>query len=634
MPTYYDENGKPYVSDRPSGPNQTERVSGVPDDIFYDPLTGAYYDVTPGWTSTNVSTQTSSGGGSGSYGGGSGSIDYTDSAARQAVAREYDLWMGDGWAAAHPDVVSYAYERRWGVDDIMSDAVGRGANSAYANGVWQYIRSKCGDISASQVQAIMQSGVWKDTTRFEQYVAPQYSGSSILTNRQSDSFVRLWEDYTAGKPMTWTAEQKLQEIANTYGFTPEGQAAWENWLTTTQSANAGNYGAQKRSVVRSVFMDIMHREPTAEELAQGSEWMDLITGPMGSLNTAAFAERLRATPEYQEMYKYKPGYMSEAEWWQNKAAFDSVGNWYFNDTPFTGPGFQYTDEEIGQLINEGWTPSGLQNYYTAVELSVTNKAVYDPILQEAFGAGFSDDEWFTLSNGGQGSGALKAKLIQAQGRVEFREAYRQVFGSDPGPADYDRITNQFVSPSELIREYQAINSAAEMYPEVSDLLQRVYGMSVTEDDLKDMALGRAGTGDLRALINEAQKLDSYRWIHKQYYGAEPTPADYAKYAGYAGPDELQWEIVTQERIGEYSDVIKEDFKIGLGLDIADDDIFTMLGEQEGYGELRAEWTKAKKKRKDVEEGEKGAHRGEKVNIAYQEDPLGGFRTALPGLANL
>ena len=58
MPTYYDENGKPYVSDRPSGPNQTERVSGVPDDIFYDPLTGAYYDVTPGWASTNVSTQT------------------------------------------------------------------------------------------------------------------------------------------------------------------------------------------------------------------------------------------------------------------------------------------------------------------------------------------------------------------------------------------------------------------------------------------------------------------------------------------------------------------------------------------------------------------------------------------------
>ena len=60
----------------------------------------------------------------------------------------------------------------------------------------------------------------------------------------------------------------------------------------------------------------------------------------------------------------------------------------------------------------------------------------------------------------------------------------------------------------------------------------------------------------------------------------------------------------------------------------------MLGEQEGYGELRAEWTKAKKKREDMEAGEKGAHRGEKVNIAYQEDPLGGFRTALPGLANL
>lgn len=586
---------------------------------------------------TTVVTTGGGGGGGGGWGGGGGgggAIDYTDSDVRIQLANEYDLWMGDGWAASHPEVIEYAFVRSWGSDAIRMDCVDRGANSVWANSVWAYIRSKVGDVSASVVQSLMRSGAYIDKANFEAYIAPQYSGSSVLTNRQSDEYVDLWDQYTAGKAMTWTAEQKLQEIANTYGYTPEGKDAWERWLRTTESANAGNYGAAKRQVIRDVFTSIMNRAPTDEELAQNSQWMDLVSGAYGEFDTAAFVEQLRETEEYQALYEYKPATMSEQEWWDKKAEFNAVGSWYFNDQAFAGVGFEYTDQEIAQLIAEGWEGTSLARYYQAVEEAAYDKAVYSPILEETLGYSFTDDEWFALANGGQGSGNLRAQLVEAQSKNEFREAYRQVFGNDPSPNDYDRITSQYVSPSELIRETQAKNSAAEMYPEVSDLLKRVFGMSISESELADMAIGRAGTGDLRALINEAEKLDQYRWVHKQYYGEEPTAADYAKYAGYSGPDELQWEIVTNERIGEYSDVIKDDFLKGLGMQISDEDIRIMLGEQEGYGELQGQWTKAKKEAQKKENAEQAAHDAEKVNIAYQADETGGFRASLPGLATL
>lgn len=813
MTTYYDDEGNPYESGRPSGPRQSERVAGIPDDLFYDPLTGATYDMTPGTTYTP-----DSGGGWG--GGGGGTIDYTDSDARIQLANEYDLWMGDGWAASHPEVIEYAYERSWGADAIRMDCVDRGANSVYANSVWAYIRSQVGDVSASVVQSLMRSGAYKDSN-FESYIAPQYSGSSILTNRQSDDYVELWNQYTAGKAITWTAEQKLQEIANTYGYTADGYAEWERWLRTTDSANAGNYGAAKRSAITEVFTSILQRQPTDEEISKTSDWMNLVSGPIGSLNSSALVERIRQTDEWKAKYEFKPDYMDETEWLATSDSFQAVGNWYFNDTPFGGDNFQYTDQEIAQLINEDWTTGSLISYYQAVEESKYDKAVYGPLLEDVFGQSFSDEEWFALANGGEGSGELRAELVQGQhlssfkeafvdlygreptpseyssmaedwvspdqmkrdfaagqmaeamypeisnllsstlgesislddlknlalgragsgalnakiaearrldqytevyqdiygrdpspaelkasadefstpaqmrrdnsaglqaeenlpetnelleetmgvstsadelknvyleragtgsframlvearNRLEFREAYRQVHGRDengewidPTPEDYERITNEFISPTELLREHQAKLSVAEMYPEISELMMRIYGRSITEDELIDMALGRDGAGELKAFINEAEKLDRYRWVHEQYYGVEPTPDDYAKYAGYSGVDELQWEIATNERIAEYSDTIKSDFKIGMDIDITDDDIRLMMGEQKGYGELRSQWAEAKKRRSKAENAEQAAHDAEKVNIAYRADETGGFRASLPGLATL
>ena len=243
-------------------------------------------------------------------------------------------------------------------------------------------------------------------------------------------------------------------------------------------------------------------------------------------------------------------------------------------------------------------------------------------------------DFYKMESGALGSGAMRAQIVQAQNKYAFKEAYRQVFGADHSPADYDRITNEFVSPAELIRETQATESAQEMYPEISDLMMRVYGESITVDELKDMALGRENSGELKAMINQATKLDNYRWLHKQYYNAEPTPDDYAKYAGYASPSELQWEILTNEKIAEFKPDINEAFTKAYGYTLTDEQMKTMLGEQAGYGELNRLYKDAKETVADAEKARDWSYQADQVNVNYGMAEQGGFKQTAPGLANL
>ncbi len=261
--------------------------------------------------------------------------------------------------------------------------------------------------------------------------------------------------------------------------------------------------------------------------------------------------------------------------------------------------------------------------------------IYGDTLTEAFGSDAGID-WYKMASGAKGSGAMRAQIVEAQNRVAYRETYRQLFGTDPSPSDYDRITQEFVSPGEMLREHQAIESADEMYEEVNDLLSRVYGNGVSKDELKDMVLGRTNSGELKALINEATKLDQYTWIHKQYYdGQMPTPADYAKYAGFTGPAELQWEIVTQETVAEMRDTVNEAMLKAGYEPFSDEELTTMYGEQQGYGDLRSKYRDAAEKAKEVDQAEDWMYSGaEMVDIGYKASGQGGFQTSVPGLADL
>ncbi len=298
-------------------------------------------------------------------------------------------------------------------------------------------------------------------------------------------------------------------------------------------------------------------------------------------------------------------------------------------------GVTYVNNDLlADMAAKNYTPEMIQREFQWIEDAAYQQGVYGDTVAEAFG-GSAGIDWYTVASGAQGSGAMRAKIVEAQNRVSYRETYRQIFGTDPDPSDYDRITQQFVSPGEMLREHQAIESADEMYEEVNDLLMRVYGQGVSKDELKDMVLGRPNSGELKALINQATKLDSYRWIHKQYYGADPTPDDYAKYAGYSGSSELQWEIVTHEKVNEMRETVN-DAMYKAGYDpFTDEELFTLYGEQEGYGDLASLYRKAAKKADEVETAEDWQYNGaEQADIGYTKAEQGGFKISVPGIADL
>jgi hypothetical protein len=734
--------------------NSLDDVVKVTDTIRQDPNTGAWVNVTTGKTIIQGTKDT--GTDTDNSGPGSGS------SAPSATVRG---WFEYYYGGTPSGLISQADKENWTEQDVINKSIADGRSSTGLNILRSVVQRSAapyygddpGAVPTSLIDTLITQGYW--TSDGQQYLTNTYFPALKGvggTNPLASDWVADWVDMT-GRPLSYTAQQKLSELVKTYGFTDVGRAAWQTWLKTTDSAITGNWGAEHRITIGNDIAQILGRPATEAELAPNSSFWNL--------NDAARLESIRATPEYKAIYEGKPAWASESDFISEARAIDAAYRWYLGDTvtlnsdgsltfphgpnyqaPTTGnvsttptvdpstiasapptwksltnqqfatdlqglgitntggkyfkggteisadslldylpkdtyykdaAGFHYIQEEgavdkngnaaaktkpkaavtplsnsttqsgglnnwgmsyanndiVGDAFANNWTAEQLIQEWKWQEEAAYNQGVYGSVVEEAFG-GSGGIDWYKMTSGAKGSGAMRAQLVEAQNRVSYREAYRQVFGSDPSPSDYDRITSEFVSPGELIRETQAKNSADEMYPEVSDLMQRVYGETITVDELKDMALGRQGTGELKAMINQATKLDNYRWMHKQYFNADPTPTDYAKYAGYASPAELQWEILTNEKIKEFTPDINEAFTKAYGYTLTDAQIKTMLGEQEGYGDLNRLYKDAKETMADQEKARDWGFQAEQANINYGTAEQGGFKTTAPGLASL
>lgn len=710
--------------------------------------------VGPGGRETNTAAAASSssggGGGGGGYGGGGGG----------SGVKEHCLqWFGylpSGW-------------EQWSTEsEVRRAAVAQGADGPKMQQarqlVYQAAAGVYGDpnaVSESIVGSLIADGFWNDQTYLRNTYFPMLrdSGIDFSTAPASQQYVDAWIEMT-GRPLTWTASNKLNEIVRQYGYTADGLSAWNEWVKTTDSAITGNWGATHRAEIESSYNSILGRAATPEELdPKGTVW---------NLNADARMEQIRQTPEYQAIYAGKPAYMTETDYLAYGRALSSVYTWYYGpqidvttlpatqagtgnaaaipQTPATpqqpatpaappqwksltvetfkselsavgiteqggkyfkdgqeiayadlinylpagkfwkddrgyhyvqdagaidpstgkavsGPGVattyapppvvpQYgtantnpadltrfginnvTPEEVNAAIASGMSPTDIANAFKWHEEAIFQQGVYDPIMQEVFGSGFTHEQYEALARGGQGSGAMRVQLMEAQNRIAYRETYRQIFGNDPDPADYDAMTSQFVSPAEMLREHKATEDAKAMYPEINDLLTRVYGQGTSEAELKDMALGRVGSGDLRALISQAEKMDNFTPFFEKYHGRKPTPQEYAELAGYSDPSVFQWEIVTTEKVAELEDDINKAWNMAYGTDLSADDMFTMLGGMEGSGELLSQWKKAEEEMKRQETSTMGAHYADKTGIAYAKSATGGIQEAVPGLEEL
>lgn len=304
--------------------------------------------------------------------------------------------------------------------------------------------------------------------------------------------------------------------------------------------------------------------------------------------------------------------------------------------PLTNFGISYgSAAEAAVAANPNITAADLANQFKWTEDAAYSGVIDAEVLAEVYGLSWSSDQWYTLVSGGQGSGVLRAQLQEAQNRIAFREDYRNYFGSDPDPAAYEWLDSNYISPSEFANHMKAVESAKAMFPSVNELLGRTLNHQVTLEELENLAMGGKDSGTLQAMLEEATRLDAYTDTLYQWLGRAPTADDYAReVAGFTSVDTFKWEITVREQMVEMGDEIGDTFQKAFGYRLTDAQLKTLLGQSEGWGELKREYNKALEKTQLMETGRRYAMQAEKISPAYTGSFQGGIKEGLPELPDI
>ncbi len=379
-----------------------------------------------------------------------------------------------------------------------------------------------------------------------------------------------------------------------------------------------------------------------------------------NLSQEALLEYVRGTTEYRTLYAGKPDWMAENEYIARAQAFDLVMKNHYgihatvnpdgsisiptDDTPGDATnnplnrfGLIYVNPQmVNTFLGSNYTPEQLAREFEIEENAEANKGTYESILQEAFDITFTDDEWYNLSSGGIGSGALRAKLTEAQNRVAFREAFRTYTGDDPTPGDYDYLSDTFVSPSEYAKRMQAKQSAVAMLPSVNKALEAVFGHATTQEELENLAMGGEGSGALQAEIDQASKLYAMKGTWAEYHaGANPSTDDYATMAGYENANELRFELALQQELNSLTPEIQQTWAFSHnGEQLDAEQIRTLVSGDISEPDFQRQYAEAKKTREKYLTAVLGAHAAGKIGSTYQIGPTGGLQAGVPSLPDL
>jgi len=373
-----------------------------------------------------------------SYSGGS-----TSTSNALQIRAIFKQWFGRWPTSAEVSEIS---KNNWPEATYIARAVAEGGNGPLLIQAYDIIRQIAapfygGDPSAiptSLVETLTKQVLFQDEAYLRDIYFPKLRGAD-LTNPLATPYVDAWVEMT-GRPMSDAAISQLDQYVRAYGYTGVAEQAWLDWVKTTDSAITGNYGADKRAQINGMVMALFGRAATEEELAAptatgvaSSISMDAegnVTGPtqtggestsLWDLNENALYEHLKATPEYQSVYAGKPDDMSEQEWIASAKAMDAVMRWYYGDNAVVNDdgsitingdpaatsssalgqwGIKYmTPETLGSVLAQGYTPEQVQKMFADQEQAVQDAAVYNEILTEAFGEGFTADQWLTFTTG-------------------------------------------------------------------------------------------------------------------------------------------------------------------------------------------------------------------------------------------
>ena len=381
---------------------------------------------------------------------------------------------------------------------------------------------------------------------------------------------------------------------------------------------------------------------------------------------------LRTTAEYKRIYAAKPLYMSEAEFNSLRDGFNAVGRWYYRqagtlqtlteaevqalrDTLGLPPealppgvhlneageyvtwdgAWEMTDAQLASMLDVGWTPAEWEQHLRYTEQAIANLDTMN-YLGEALGLTFTQEDALAVQSGAEGSGRIKALLTQAEHRRSFDTSFALLNGRMPTLADYEMLEADYVSAEHYYQAMTAVQQAEAQFPAIDRMFWRIYGHGADLQKLIDVNLDRPGSGPYEAMVQAAEELDRYTGAYREWARHDPTPEDYARFAGMSGPAELEKEIMVLENMKAKGPRIRQRYDEYWGKQgvapLSDDELETLLGEYQGWGSIQARLDMADERRKLREQSvEMSLRWGAAIApIAFTE--FGG--TKLPGLRRI
>ncbi len=604
--------------------------------------------------SSGGGSRSSGGGGGGGGGGGSSGPTPKD---RASLDDFYMAWYGRPATTAE---LNWAFDPKdpKTQDDLVRRAVSDGAKGPAAVKYWGDARQTVMDVffdpkaipdsQLTQVVTNLATGAW-NADAAKRWVQQQ-SGwvNSPGYKLQASDFVDTWTALT-GRALTFTASNMLTQFLQNPTYT---LADWTNWVKGTDSANTGTFGFEKQRAIEKFVKQALGRSATEDELKRdGKFW--LFIDPTSQDQASAW-NYVRTDAKYKEVYNArfvgKPPDMDEATYIAKATAINAVMGQHYgtnkvvdaNGDPITPTEkndgtdpwewSNTTPEEMKTLI--GADPTELGRQLGVTQTAIENELENADVLKRTLGVEWTKDQWYQYTQGGADSGALRAELNKAKNLDAFRVEWRNYYNTDPTAADYKFVSENFVNPQEFANRKAAAETAKAKLPELNEVAQRVLGRTFSQSDLENWAMHGEGSGTTQALMDQASRLDQYRWMHKQYYGTEPTPEDYAKYAGYASPDQLQWEIATNEEVKSMGPEVQKIWQATYGAPLSDADLRTMVGKTEGYGAIEAQYKEAQKQYQKIETSHDAAFSAQKAQVGYQAGLTGGFGASMDTLPEL
>jgi hypothetical protein len=314
-------------------------------------------------------------------------------------------------------------------------------------------------------------------------------------------YIRTQPEYAtafAGKPAGMTEDEYLQKKPGL------DYAYWRIYGGPLDFVGvADNQPGQAPKAAPTDWLNYaLENDLSYEQIIQDAAWLEDRDYLRGTLNPI-MERTMGAGFTEDELWKIVSGGAGSGELRlraleaNNRAAYDEVFMDYTGHRP--------TDDDYEFLMNNFVSPQQYARRTAARESAVSMLEDVNRLLTDTLGIQVTVEDLENMAMGGQGSGALRSTLNQAERLSAFIPALDQYYGHPPTPEELAQYVG-YHSPQQLVHDIETKELIAEMSPEIQSLFQETLGYTLSDDDLQTLYGQEQGYGALRAELHKAEKI--------------------------------------------------------------------------------------------------------------------------------